>query len=66
MDENVYLCEELVDRVRRQEIPVYQAMLDLDQLRSIIPREIVTMYRRLLYTILAERVERDERDRVDD
>ena len=64
MDENTYLCEELIERVRRREIPVYQAMLDLNALRTLIPREIVTKYRRELYGILGERVEKEDRDRV--
>ncbi len=66
MDENTYLCEELIERVRRREIPVYQAMLDLNSLRTLIPRDIVTKYRRVLYGILEERLEKDERDRVAD
>ncbi len=66
MDDYDYLCEELLDRVRRQDIPVYRAMLDLSEMRgSIIPDTKYRKCSRELYAILEARVARRERDGVD-
>ncbi len=59
-----YMCEELLDRVRRRDIPVYQAMLDLSNMTAIgvIPMNKFSGCRRELQAILEERADRQERD----
>ncbi len=65
MDDYDYLCEELLDRVRRQDIPVYRALLDLSEMRgSIIPSNKATECRRELQAILEARVDKATRGDV--
>ncbi len=56
-----YLCEELMDEVRRGDVPIYQALLNLHELRrtGLITRDQGVKYKKQLALLAAQQMDKE-------
>ncbi len=62
MNADDYLCEELMDEVRKGDVPIYQALISLHELRrkELIHRDQGVKYKKQLVALAELRMGKDD------